>query len=199
MCRGSHAERGALGSPHTEQGTAASFHATRPPEGPVYGVHPHQNSASPGRKQKAREERPSRRPGGRSERLLTRAGPDDSMVYCFQRMWSTGSQTPRGLCCACSRDPQTPWRVCKAALSPCGSCLSCPAVTSSKWKRWGQSRKSEAPCKSRETVNSEGSWSGSTVTYFSGHKCNAECVGPPPLTGLFFSQKKGTWEMTRRP
>lgn len=55
---------------------------------------------------------------------------------CSQRTQSTGSQTARGLCCACSRDPQTPWRVCEVALSLRGLCLSWPAVTSSKRKPW---------------------------------------------------------------
>lgn len=59
VCGVSHAERGALGSLHTTQQTAASFNATYPPEGPVCGVHPHQNLASPVKKQKALELRPS--------------------------------------------------------------------------------------------------------------------------------------------
>lgn len=68
-------------------GTAASFHATRPQRGPSVGSARTRTRLPWGRSRKRGK---SVHPGGRSERLLARAGPDDSVVSapsaCGQRM-----------------------------------------------------------------------------------------------------------------
>ena len=114
MCRGSHAERGALGSPHTAQGRQPRFTPPAHRGARLWGP-PAPELGFPGAEAESA--------GRASTRVAVPRGSLQGRVQ----------MTPWSLLPARAVNE---WRVCEAALSPCDSCLSCPAVTSSKWKLW---------------------------------------------------------------